>query len=61
MKRIHRKIVSVSLLIGCALTVAAGTALVKERTEQKSLPVSGLGFGEELPVIILDAGHGEST
>ena len=61
MKRIHRKIVSVSILIGCALTAAAGTALVKDRIEKNSLPVSGIGIDEELPVIILDAGHGEST
>ena len=61
MKKIHRKIVSVSLLIGCVLTAAVGTVIVNENANKTSLPVSGVGFDEELPVIILDAGHGEST
>ena len=58
MKRVHRKIVSGALLCGCALFTLYGASRVAEKSEKGALPVSLSGEGDELPVIILDAGHG---
>ena len=58
MKRVHRKIVSGALLCGCALFTLYGASRVAEKSEKGVLPVSLSGEGEELPVIVLDAGHG---
>ena len=58
MKRVHRKIVSGALLCGCALFTLYGASRVAEKSEKGALPVSLSGEGEELPVIVLDAGHG---
>ena len=61
MKRVHRKIVSGALLCGCALFTLYGASRVAEKSEKGALPVSLSGESEELPVIVLDAGHGGST
>ena len=58
MKRVHRKIVSGALLCGCALFTLYGASRVAEKSEKGALPVSLSGEGDELPVIVLDAGHG---
>jgi len=58
MKRVHRKIVSGVLLCGCALFTLYGASRVAEKSEKGALPVSLSGEGDELPVIVLDAGHG---
>ena len=58
MKRVHRKIVSGALLCGCALFTLYGASRVAEKSEKGALPVSLSGESEELPVIVLDAGHG---
>jgi N-acetylmuramoyl-L-alanine amidase len=58
MRRVHRKILSGALLCGCALFTLYGASRVAEKSEKGALPVSLSGEGDELPVIVLDAGHG---
>lgn len=45
-------------MCGCALFTLYGASRVAEKSEKGALPVSLSGEGEELPVIVLDAGHG---
>lgn len=61
MRKIHRKIVSGALLCGCALFTLYGASRIAERNEKGALPVSLTDIERETPVIVLDAGHGESA
>ena len=60
MNKITRRIISGLLVFGC---VAGGlTALnhIYGKIGDNSLPVSMMSYDDEKPIIILDAGHGES-
>ena len=61
MRKNHRKIVSGALLCGCALFTLYGASRIAERAEKGALPVALSDLDNEKPVIIIDAGHGEST
>ena len=61
MNKIRRKIASGVLLCGCSLFALYGASVVAERTEKGTLPVSLSDLDTEKPIIVLDAGHGEST
>ena len=61
MRKVHRKIISGVLLCGCALFTLYGASRIAERSENGALPVSLTDNGNEMPVIVLDAGHGESA
>lgn len=58
MKKIQRKIIFGAGIIGCALAALAGTAIIERRADPEVMTASVNSFGQELPVIILDAGHG---
>lgn len=59
MNYIKRKITTGIILISC-LTAAIVTGSMLHR-KASVLPVSGTIMNEELPVIVLDAGHGECS
>ena len=61
MRKTHRKIVSGALLCGCALFTLYGASQIAERAEKGMLPAALTGLDNEKPIIVLDAGHGEST
>ena len=61
MRKTHRKIVSGALLCGCALFTLYGASRIAERAEKGTLPVVLSDLENEMPVIIIDAGHGGST
>ena len=61
MKKTHRKIVSGALLCGCALFTLYGASRIAERAENGALPTALTDLDNEKPIIVLDAGHGEST
>ena len=58
MRRVHRKIVGGVLMCGCVLFTLYGASRIAERTENGALPVSVTDMENEVPVIVLDAGHG---
>ncbi|WP_297959042.1 hypothetical protein [uncultured Ruminococcus sp.] len=61
MKKAHRKIFSGAVLCGAALFTLYGASRVAERAENAALPAALTDTDTEIPVIVLDAGHGEST
>lgn len=61
MRKTHRNIVSGVLLCGCALFTLYGASRIAERAENGALPVALSDLDSEKPVIVLDAGHGESA
>ena len=61
MGKVHRKIVSIAVVCGCALFTLYGASRIAERTENGALPVSVTDMENEVPVIVLDAGHGASA
>ncbi|SFX02541.1 hypothetical protein [Ruminococcus sp. XPD3002] len=61
MNRIHRKIVSGAILGGISLLMLYGSSRLIAKTPDAALPVSLTDIDTAPPVIILDAGHGEST
>lgn len=61
MKKIQRKIIFGAGIIGCALAALAGTAIIERRAAPDVMSASVNSVGQELPVIILDAGHGECS
>ena len=61
MRKKHRKIVSGAILCVCALFTLYGASRVAERAEKGALPVALSDLDNEKAVIVLDAGHGEST
>lgn len=61
MRKTHRKIVSGALLCGCALFTLYGASQIAERAESGTISVSVTDAEKVVPIVILDAGHGEST
>lgn len=56
MKNFKRKIIVGVVFSGCLAAALGGVSVINNRSE--TVPVSGFGIDEELPVIVLDAGHG---
>ncbi|MDE5854278.1 MAG: N-acetylmuramoyl-L-alanine amidase [Ruminococcus sp.] len=46
------------MFFGCAITAIGGAAFISEKMQSESIPTSLISEQEELPIIILDAGHG---
>lgn len=61
MKRIKQKLISGTVLCGCMLFALYGMSRVSEKADNGAIPVSLTGIENDKPVIVLDAGHGEST
>ena len=61
MKRVHRKIVGGVVMCGCAVFTLYGASHIAEKAENGAVPVSITDAEKALPIIILDAGYGEST
>lgn len=61
MKKTKRKIISGALLCGCAVFTLYAASRIAEKTENGALPVSMTSLDDEKPVIVIDAGHGESA
>lgn len=59
MNKIKRKIILGALLFGGAAAVFAGGSVISEKSS--AVPAFADGLSEELPVIVLDAGHGECS
>ena len=59
MKNPKRKIIAGAVFFACGVIAIAGGNTIAKKAD--SIPVSALGITDETPVIVLDAGHGEST
>lgn len=60
MDKIKRKIISGAVIFGCAAIALGAGAKISRKAEKNALPVSVISYDEEKPIIVLDAGHGES-
>lgn len=60
MDKIKRKILSGAVLAGCALIGLEGISLLSHRNAGEAIPTSLVTNESEKPIIVLDAGHGES-
>lgn len=61
MEKTKRKLISGVIMAGCALFGIGAAAHLNSRINEKTMPVSLGVYSEEPPVIVLDAGHGESA
>ena len=61
MKKITRKIISGVIVFGFAVFGLTALTQISNKAENNSIPVSMLSYDDEKPIIILDAGHGESV
>ncbi len=61
MNKIRRKIISGAIFAGCAFIGIGGIALVNSRISDDAVPASLITSENEKPIVIIDAGHGEST
>lgn len=60
MNKVNRKIFLGVLFFGCAIAGIGGASVLSEKIASNSIPTS-IVTEQKLPVIILDAGHGESS
>lgn len=60
MKNVKRMIFSGAVVSVCAVSAIAAAAGLRGNNSGESLPVSAK-VSKKAPVIVLDAGHGEST
>lgn len=60
MKKVKRKIISGAIVFGCAIFAIGALSALNRKNQNDALPVS-VSYEDEKPIIILDAGHGEST
>lgn len=59
MKNAKQKIITGTVFFACAAVAIVGGSIISDKAE--AIPASIMGITEETPVIVLDAGHGEST
>ena len=59
MRNPKRKIIAGAVFFACGVIAIAGGSAIAKKAD--SIPVSAIGLTDETPVIVLDAGHGEST
>lgn len=61
MNNAKRKIFLGTLFFGCSIAAIGGAAVLSDKMTETAVPSSLTDFNEELPIIILDAGHDESS
>lgn len=61
MNKITRKIIGGTVIFGCAVFALTALTHISRKNDDSSVPVSLMSYNEEKPIIILDAGHGESS
>lgn len=61
MNKIKRKIISGAVIFGGAIIALSAFSKLNEKSDNGAIPVSLLSYENEKPIIVLDAGHGEST
>ncbi len=59
MKKAKQKIITGAVFSVCAAISIVGGSIITDKAE--AIPTSIMEISEETPVIVLDAGHGEST
>lgn len=57
MNKLKRKIITGCILAGGIISVAGGSLILRSTSKNGTIPVSA-DMGTELPIIVLDAGHG---
>lgn len=57
MNKVNRKILVGTLFFGCSIIAIGGAAVLSDKISENAVPTS-LISEQELPIIILDAGHG---
>ncbi len=57
MNKLKRKIITGCILAGGIISVAGGSLILRSTSKNGTIPVSA-DMGAELPIIVLDAGHG---
>lgn len=57
MNKVNRKILVGTLFFGCSIAAIGGAAVLSDKISENAVPTS-LISEQELPIIILDAGHG---
>ena len=60
MKKLQRKLTGGIVLCGCTLFGLYGISCIADKADDMAVPVSLTGISNDKPVIVLDAGHGES-
>ncbi len=58
MKNAKRKIFTGAIFSACVVSAIIGGNIINKKSE--AIPASVMGISDETPVIVLDAGHGES-
>lgn len=61
MKNVKRKILTSSIFLGCAFFALGAASVISRNVSPDAVTASVSSLERETPVIILDAGHGEST
>ena len=61
MKRVSKRIAVSAVMTSCALFTLYGASIITEQADYGAIPVSWNENGKDMPLIIIDAGHGEST
>lgn len=59
MKNAKRKIITGAVFSACVAVAVIGGSVISDKAD--AIPASVSGITEETPIIVLDAGHGEST
>ncbi len=59
MNKITRKIISGTVIVGCAAFALTALTHIRSKSDETSMPVSLMSYQDEKPIIVLDAGHGE--
>ncbi len=58
MKNLRKKFIASAVMLGCAFFAVGAAAALSEKNNSAAIPAAITSFKEDLPVIILDAGHG---
>lgn len=61
MNKVKRRIISGAIVFCCAGVGISAAAHISKKAESGAIPAAVTNYDNETPVIILDAGHGEST
>lgn len=58
MNKVNRKIFVGTLFFACSIAAIGGAAVLSDKISENAIPTSLVSQQQELPIIILDAGHG---
>lgn len=61
MNKIKRRIIGGAVVFCCATVGIGAASHISKKAESGAVPAAVTGYENETPIIILDAGHGEST